>query len=81
VCGLDGLKAGGGIEGARFNNGDVSGKAFLPWTRGTIFVPCACAWSITMPAPKKATHAARKSIAGAFHSNLFACMVLALSPI
>jgi hypothetical protein len=75
VCGLDGLKAGGGIEGARFSNGDVSGKAVLPWTCGTIFVPCARAWSITMPAPKKATHAATKNLASAIRSNLIQCIV------
>jgi hypothetical protein len=76
VCGLDGLKAGGGIEGARFSNcDDVAGKEFLPWTCGTIFVPCARAWSITMPAPKKATHAATKNLASAIRSNLIQCIV------
>jgi hypothetical protein len=79
VYGLDGLKVGGGVEGARFSNGDdVAGKGFLPWACGVALVPCACAWSIVMHAPARATDAIRKSIAGAFHSNLLVCMVLSL---
>jgi hypothetical protein len=76
VYGLDGLKAGGGSEGARSSNGgNAEGAGFLPWTCETIFVPCACACSIAMHAPAKATDATRKSIAGAFHSNLLVCIV------
>jgi hypothetical protein len=79
VYGLDGLKAGGGIEGARFSNcDDVAGKEFLPWACGVAFVPCACACSIAMHAPARATYATRKNITRAFHSNLLLCMVLSL---
>jgi len=79
VYGLDGLKAGGGIEGARFSNGDdVAGKGVLPWACGVALTPCACACSIAMNAPARATDATRKSIAGAFHSNLLVCMALSL---
>jgi hypothetical protein len=79
VYGLDGLKAGGGIAGARFNNGDdVAGNGFLPWACGVELMPCACACSIVMHAPAMATDATRKSIAGAFHSNLLVCMALSL---
>jgi hypothetical protein len=76
---LDGLKTGGGIEGARFSNGDgVAGKGFLPWACGVAPAPCACACSIAMNAPARATDATRKSVARAFHSNLLLCMVLSL---
>jgi hypothetical protein len=79
VYGLDGLKTGGGIEGARFSNGDgVAGKGFLPWACGVAPAPCACACSIAMNAPARATDATRKSVARAFHSNLLLCMVLSL---
>jgi hypothetical protein len=79
VYGLDGFKAGGGIAGARFNNGDdVAGNGFLPWACGVELMPCACACSIVMHAPAMATDATRKSIAGAFHSNLLVCMALSL---
>jgi hypothetical protein len=78
VYGLDGLKAGGGIAGARFNNGDVAAKGLLPWACGVELMPCACACSIVMHAPAMATDATRKSIAGAFHSNLLVCMALSL---
>jgi hypothetical protein len=79
VYGLDGLKAGGGIEGARFSNcDDVVVKEFLPWACGVAFVPCACACSIARHAPERATDATRKGIARAFHSNLLVCMVLSL---
>jgi len=79
VYGLDGLKAGGGIAGARFNNGDdVAAKGFLPWACGVELMPCACACSIVIHAPAMAPDATRKSIAGAFHSNLLVCMALSL---
>ena len=79
MYGLDGLKAGGGIEGARLSNGDdVAGKGSLPWACGVAFMPCACACSIAMHAPARVTDATRKSIAGSFHSNLLVCMVLSL---
>lgn len=79
MYGLDGLKAGGGIAGARFSNGDdVAGNGFLPWACGVELMPCACACSIVMHAPAMATDATGKSIAGAFHSNLLVCMALSL---
>lgn len=79
MYGLDGLKAGGGIAGARFSNGDdVAGNGFLPWACWIELMPCACARSIVMHAPAMATDATRKSIAGAFHSNLLVCMALSL---
>jgi hypothetical protein len=79
VYGLDGLKAGGGIEGARSSNGDdVAAKGFLPWACEVVLVPCACACSIAMQAPAMATDATRKSIAGAFHSHFLVCMALTL---
>jgi hypothetical protein len=79
VYGLDGLKTGGGIEGARSSNGDdAKGTGFLPWMRGTVFVPCACARSIATHAPKKATHAAKKNVASAIRSNILVCIVISL---
>jgi hypothetical protein len=79
---LDGLKVGGGIEGAGFTNGGGAERAgFVPCMRGAGLAPAACASSIVTNAPKKATRAARKNVASAIRSNLLKCIAISLEPI
>ena len=79
---LDGLKVGGGIEGAGFTNGGGAGEAgFVLGMLGVGLAPAACVGSIATHAPKKATPAARKNVASAVRSNLLICIAISLEPI
>src|ERR1700692_3247729 len=68
VYGVNGLKVGAGIDGTLSSGGGPESARFAPCARTAEIPPCACACSIAIHAPNKATHAATDNVVSAICS-------------
>jgi hypothetical protein len=77
VYGIDGLKVGPGIEGALFTIGDE--PRIAPGTWPPAPPPRVCATAV--PAPNKATHAAKDNVASTVRSILLLRIAISIEPV